>query len=159
MKTLLVLRHAKSPHPEGVDDHDRPLFPEARKQIADLARQLAGCGLVPETVLSSTAGRAAETARAYSRAVGAPEPLLLGDLYEPGAPEDLLAAIQGGGESSVVLIVGHNPGMEEFCNLLTPRPQVDRLGTGALALFEVGINSWTELRFKQARLQRLVLSH
>jgi phosphohistidine phosphatase len=160
MKTLLVLRHAKSPHPADVDDHDRPLFPGARGQIADLARQLADRGLIPGTVLSSDAVRAADTARAYSLAVAAVEPVLLGEFYEPGAPEDMLEAIQDrGGETGVVLVVGHNPGMEEFCNLLTKRPEVDRLGTGTLAVFEVGIDSWSELRFKQARLKDLIPSH
>ena len=84
MKTLLVLRHAKSPHLEGVDDHDRPLYHEARRQVADLALQLATNGVVPSAVLSSDAVRAAETARAYCQAVSAPEPLLLADLYDPG---------------------------------------------------------------------------
>jgi phosphohistidine phosphatase len=160
MKTLLVLRHAKSPHPEEVDDHDRPIFPDARKRIADLARQLAAAGIVPDVVLSSDAVRAAETARAYCLAVAAPEPVLLSDLYEPGDPEDLLAAVQScGGDASAVLVVGHNPGLEDFCNRLTKHPDVERLGTGMMAVFEVGITSWPELRFKQARLQCLAPSH
>jgi phosphohistidine phosphatase len=159
-KTLLALRHAKSPHVEDVADHDRPLFAHARQQIADLAKQLAGSGLVPDVVLSSTAVRAAETARAYSAAAGGPEPILLAGLYEPGDPQELLAAIQTcGGSAAVVLVVGHNPGMEEFCNLLTRHPEVDRFGTATLAVFEVAINSWTELRFGLARLQRLTPSH
>lgn len=160
MKILLILRHGKSPHLEGVDDHERPLFPESRRQIGELARQLAAMGVVPGTVLSSDAVRAAETARAYSLAVKIPEPLLLADLYDPGAPEDVLDAIRaGGGHSDVVLVVGHNPGLEEFCNVLTKHPQVDRLGTGSLAAFEVGVEAWTELRLRQARLRKLYASH
>ena len=160
MKTLMILRHAKSPHSEGVDDHERAIFPAARREIADLARQLAAAGLVPAVVLSSDAVRAAETARAYSLAVAGPEPVRLSALYEPGESADLLAAVQGcGGEAGIVLVVGHNPGMEDFCNRLTKHPEVDRLGTGTLAVFEVGIDSWPELRFGQARLTRFVPSH
>ncbi len=160
MKTLLVLRHAKSPHREGLDDHDRPLFDDARRQVADLALQLASQGVVPSVVLSSDALRAAETARAYCQAVTAPEPLLLAGLYDPGQPHDLLAAVRTCSTAAdVVLVVGHNPGMAEFCNLLTRHPEVDGLATGALALFEVAINAWSELRFGQARLLRLFASH
>ena len=55
-------------------------------------------------------------------------------------------------------MVGHNPGMTEFCNLLTRHPEVDGLATGALAMFEVAVDGWPELRFRQARLLRLFAS-
>ena len=160
MTTLLVLRHAKSPHAEGVVDHDRPILPEAREQIASLARQLAAEGLVPGVVLSSDAVRAAATAHAYAKAVSAGAPVLLPELYTPGEPADLLSAIQTyGGEARVLLLVGHNPGLEDFCNRLTSRPLLHRLGTGALAVFTVDLQAWSDLLFGTARRIRLVESH
>jgi len=46
--------------------------------------------------------------------------------------------------------------MAEFCNLLTKCPEVDRFRPGALALFDLGIDAWPELRFRHARLRRLL---
>jgi phosphohistidine phosphatase len=159
VKTLMVLRHAKSPHLEDVDDHDRPTFPEACKRVRRLARRLAAGGLVPEVVLSSDARRAVETAQAYAEAAETPEPVLLPDLYEPGEPEDILDAIrQHGGDAAVDMVVGHNPGMEDFCNRVTPKPAVEHLGTGSVASFSIEAASWSDLRFGEARLVRVEAS-
>ncbi len=160
MKTLMVLRHAKSPHPEGVDDHDRPIVPGAAREIAALAKRLAREGFLPEVVLSSDAVRAAETARAYAAAAGAPRPVLLPELYEPGDPEDILEAVRAhGGEARVVLVVGHNPGLEDFCNRIARKPVVERLGTGSVAVFTMDLRAWSGAAFGQARLERLETSH
>ena len=71
MPELLLLRHAKSPHPSGVADHDRPILPEAGRRVARLARELAVAGVVPDLVLCSDAVRALATARLYFGALWA----------------------------------------------------------------------------------------
>jgi phosphohistidine phosphatase len=160
MKTLMILRHAKSPHVEGVDDHERPIFADARQQVALLAKRLAARGLVPEVVLTSDALRAVQTAEAYAQAVGAGEPVQVPDLYEPGDPDDIIAAVrQCGGAARALVVVGHNPGLEDFCNRVTPKPAIDRLGTGAMAILSVTAPSWSDLRFGEARLERVEASH
>lgn len=161
MKTLMVLRHAKSPHlEEEAEDHDRPLYTHARKEIASLAERLRKSGLVPEVILSSDAVRAAETARAYAGAVAAPGPVLLADLYEPGEPADVLEAVRhGGGDTEVVMVVGHNPGMEDFCNRMASQPAIDHMPTGCVAIFAVTAAAWSELDFGDARLDRVETSH
>ena len=154
MKTLLLLRHAKSPHPSGVADHDRPILPEAGRRVARLARELAVAGVVPDLVLCSDAVRALATARLYAAAVRAPEPLARPRLYAPGGPEEILEEIQSCGTAGeVVLVVGHNPGLEETGNLLTLRPVLGPMEAGALALFMAPIGSWADLRPGRAGLR------
>lgn len=160
MRMLLVLRHAKSPRPEGVADHERPILPEGREQIARLARELAEEHILPDLVLASDAWRALATARAYTKAVSGPEPVPARALYEPGDDEAILGAIQACGDSGrILLLVGHNPGLEGLCNRLTKRPLIARLETGALALFGSDVSSWSDLRFGAAGLMGLWHSH
>ena len=154
MKTLLLLRHAKSPHPSGVADRDRPIVPEAGRRVARLARELAAAGVVPDLVLSSDAARALATARLYAAAVQAPEPMAQPRLYAPGSPEAILEAIQACGTAAeVLLVVAHNPGLEELGNLLTLRPVLGPMEAGALALFMADIDSWADLRPGRAGLR------
>lgn len=101
---LLLVRHAKSDRPDGVDDHDRPL---ARRGVADaetIAAHLAGLDLVPSRIVSSTAERAAATAAIIAAAAGqevATDPHIYG-----GGVAALLSAASGRGD---VLVVGHEP--------------------------------------------------
>jgi len=160
MRILLLLRHAKSPHVEGVADRDRPILPETREQIARLARELAAEHLAPDAVFTSDAARAVATAKAYARAVSGPEPIPTPGLYEPGETDDILAAVHACGEDCrTLLLVGHNPGFEEFCNRLTKQPLIARLETGALAAFVADIAAWSDLRFGEAALMGVWHSH
>ena len=61
MLRLLLLRHAKSDWPDGVDDHDRPLAERGRRAGPLMARYMTGEGLIPDLALISTARRTRET--------------------------------------------------------------------------------------------------
>src|SRR3990172_12140295 len=68
MKTLMLLRHAKSSWKDAeVPDHDRPLNKRGKKTAPQMGRLLSTEGLVPDLILSSTAVRARETAKAVAK--------------------------------------------------------------------------------------------
>ena len=71
MKTLLLLRHAKSSwkHPE-LADHDRPLNKRGKRDAPSIGQLVSDKGLVPDLIMSSTAKRARKTARAVAKASG-----------------------------------------------------------------------------------------
>ena len=120
VKTLLILRHAKSSWDDSaLDDHERPLNSRGKRDAPRIARLAHDEGLIPELILSSDAVRAHLTAEAMADATGA-ELLLDARLYH-ATVADILALIPTvvRDEAATVMIVGHNPGLEELVALLT----------------------------------------
>src|SRR5687768_9096046 len=144
VKTLLVLRHAKSSWDDAaLDDHERPLNARGERdapRIGQLAREE---GLVPELIVSSDAVRARLTAAAMADATGG-RILLDPRLYHASA-KDILAALRSVVEDNLetVMIVGHNPGLEELVAVLTG--ELEHLPTAALAQIELPIEGWSDL--------------
>jgi len=73
MKTLLVLRHAKSSWDDSaLDDHERPLNQRGRRDAPRMGKLMREYGLIPDVVISSDAVRARLTAEALAEATGGP---------------------------------------------------------------------------------------
>ena len=146
MKTLLIMRHAKSDYPPGIsDDFDRPLNKRGRADLPRIARLLAAYGPRPEVVLASAAHRAHQTATGLAESLGLPASVLhLDDALYLAAPSTLTAAAAGLPDSAQTgLIIAHNPGQEEWIRELTGAHI--HLPTAGLAAVELGIHSWQEI--------------
>jgi phosphohistidine phosphatase len=146
MKTLLVLRHAKSSwnHPE-LDDHARPLNKRGLRDAPRMGELVKAYGLIPDIVISSDAVRARLTAEGVAEAARyAGEILLDPRLYMAGPAEilSLLRAVREGVET--VMIIGHNPGLEELVEQLTGEQQ--DFPTAALAHIVLEIDQWRDLK-------------
>ena len=145
-KTLLVLRHAKSSwkHRE-LADHDRALNKRGKRDAPRMGKLLAQRKLRPDLIVSSTAKRARRTADeasdrcAYDGTVQLERKLYLAG---PGAIIEVLRRV--GGSARRVLLVGHNPGLEELVTRLTGRAEM--LPTAALVQISLPIPSWKNLR-------------
>ena len=110
--------------------------------------------LRPELVLSSPAERAKETTRLVCDAAGLIAVVSYEDgIYEASARRLLEIVSRIEDEVSIAMMVGHNPGFEEFLEVLTGEPQ--RLPTGALALIELGVEKWREVGPGTGRLEWL----
>lgn len=145
MKTLLILRHAKSSWKEaGLSDHDRPLNARGKHDAPRMGKLIAEKGLVPDLILSSTAKRARKTAKKVAAQCGYDADIRqIPDLYL-ASPQAILKAIRGVPDGCRrVMVVGHNPGLEEFLEVLTER--AERLPTAALAEVDVPIEKWCQL--------------
>lgn len=154
MKTLLILRHAKSSWAApGLADHDRPLNDRGKRDAPRMGQLLLDENLTPDLILSSTAKRARKSAAlvakscGYSRNVDA-----LADLYLAG-PQAYFHALQGVDDGlDRILVVGHNPGMEDLVQELVG--EFHRMPTAALAHVELEIDSWVNVsRHVNCRLQ------
>jgi phosphohistidine phosphatase len=143
MKTLLILRHAKSSRKQPVADHDRPLNQRGKSDAPRMGRVLREAGLQPDLVITSTAKRARRTAEAVAKHSGYPGVIeLSAELYLAG-PEGLRRVLRGVSDAHAsVLVVGHNPGLEMLVQALTGRGEV--LPTAALAQIRVDIERWDE---------------
>ena len=144
MKTLLVLRHAKSSWDDpALDDHERPLNARGERDLLGLGQLARDEGLSPEFIISSDAVRARLTAAAIADATGG-QILLDPRLYHATAAE-ILVVIRSIVQDSVatVMIVGHNPGLEELMARLTG--EREPLPTAALAQIRLPIEGWSAL--------------
>jgi phosphohistidine phosphatase len=145
MKTLLILRHAKSSWDDPkLADHDRPLNKRGKRDAPRMGQLLREEDLLPDLILSSTARRARKTAEAIAEASGyTGEIEFTGDFY-PGDPSDYIDALQQAPDNCErVMVVGHNPGLEELLETLTG--ESDHLATAALAQVSLPIQHWREL--------------
>ncbi len=145
MKTLLILRHAKSSWDDPTQsDHDRPLNERGKKDAKRIGLLLLEHGLVPDRMISSTAKRARKTAGKVAKACGyAGEVEQTKRLYLASPPEIIEILRQVGDECSTVLVVAHNPGLEELVRQLTGQPEP--MPTAALAQVAIDIDRWQSL--------------
>ena len=89
MKTLLLLRHAKSSWKDGdLDDHDRPLNKRGKRDAPRMGQLLRDQDLLPELILTSSARRCRKTAEHVIQSSGyRGETRITGELYEAGAKQ------------------------------------------------------------------------
>ncbi len=142
MKTLYILRHAKSSWAEtDRSDLDRQLNDRGRRAAPFMGRLMAREGFHPYLILSSPAKRARETAELVKIA-GALDAEIRFEhrIYEasPQALRQVAAEIDDAYPSA--LVVGHNPGIEGFIRFLTG--QLEPMPTAALAVVDLDIDSW-----------------
>lgn len=145
MKTLLLMRHAKSSWSNsGLDDHDRPLNKRGRQAAPEMGKLLRKQGLTPDLILCSTARRARETAELVAKACdygGKIESQR--DLYYSDAAcyMDILCHLPD--SAGRVLLIGHNPETEGLLEVLTGLHE--RMPTAAVAHVDLPISHWIEL--------------
>jgi phosphohistidine phosphatase len=164
MPTIHLMRHAKSSWDDPtLADHDRPLAKRGRKAARRMAAYLERRGVHPQLILCSSAVRARQTCDALDAAGdGSSEVLIEDGLYGAGAGE-LLSRLQQLSESvGEVLVIGHNPGLQDLALLLTGRGDAaararlrDRFPTGAVATLTASA-PWASLAAGSARLSALV---
>jgi phosphohistidine phosphatase len=145
MKTLLLLRHAKSSwkHPE-LADHDRPLNKRGKRTAPLMGALLQAEGLIPDFILCSSAVRSHTTAMLVAEACSYTEDIKqTRDLYM-AEPQDYVEVLhQVDKKHARVLVVGHNPGLEALIEALTGEAMM--MPTAALAYIELSIDGWKNL--------------
>lgn len=155
MKTLLILRHAKSTAKDSdIDDHERPLNKRGKREANRMGRFVRDEHLMPDLILSSSAKRCRKTADRFLESSGyRGETRLSSDLYEANAERlrQLIAAVPPATDR--LLVIGHNPGLEELLESLTGI--YVPLSTAALAHVELSLETWQEFNSEtQGKLQR-----
>jgi phosphohistidine phosphatase len=156
MKTLMLLRHAKSSWKDSaLDDHDRPLNRRGRRS-ADLLRAfLKGKNLCPEFVLSSPALRTRQTVEiVFEGAAKPPEVHYEQALYLATVAKLLEIISRNREERNQVVLVGHNPGIEELFFRLTGIDE--RFPTATMASLALDIEKWSEAEKARSKLEWLV---
>ena len=163
MHQLLLLRHAKSSWDvPKLADRDRPLNKRGRHAAAAMRTAMHDFGLAPDVVLVSPARRTQETLAALEPWDETPvvEPL---EILYLASVQQLLDVLQGLSETvRSVMLIGHNPGMQELAALLVARPVpeqakglAEKFPTGALAEFAIR-GTWADLDAGGGQLVRFL---
>jgi phosphohistidine phosphatase len=161
MKHLTIVRHAKAERPElHPKDFVRPLTPRGHKDAERLGEVLVKIEPPVDCVLSSPATRAAQTAEHLAAAIAYTKPIDWNDAVYDAHPVGLLNAIQGvADDCRHVMVVGHNPSLEEFVSGLigtSPEDVIVTLSTASIAHLELEATHWGLVRWGTGRLKLLV---
>lgn len=145
MKTLLIMRHAKSSwNYPGLSDYDRPLNARGKRDAPRMGKYLRQEGLTPDRILTSSAKRARKTARKVAKGSGyAGKVKKLEAFYDttPGVYFETLQRLPD--KHQRVMVVGHNPTMEQLVHHLTRH--IKRMPTAAVAHIELPLDRWEAL--------------
>lgn len=153
MKTLYLIRHAKSSWAFDLPDHDRPLGKRGRKDVTKIGQHLSIHHDKPEMIISSTASRAFYTALHIADHWGIDEGSirLNQHLFHAGAHE-ILNEIKQAPNSKLLAIVGHNPGFTSLANALT-NSSIDNIPTGGVVGISFACEKWSDIDYGMGKQQ------
>ena len=155
MKNLFLLRHARAvSSSDSLRDFDRSLSDQGRKQAERVGKYLKEQNIDLDLVLSSTALRARETTDFVLTAAECMSEVRYDQrIYEASRQQllEVVSEIEDG--KNEVLVVGHNPGIEELLRQLTGR--FESMGTGTLAKIATGASQWAEAAAEKGDLNWL----
>lgn len=145
MKTLLLMRHGKSSWKDNsLPDHERPLKKRGRRDTKRIAQEIEKNDLYPHIILSSSAARAKETAEILMDTLGFENRIIFSDQLYMAEPEDFIDVLsQMDDDDEIVLVIGHNPGMEAFIQIIDG--EIESLPTAGLGQLVLVLDSWQDI--------------
>ena len=156
MKTLFLFRHAKSSWKDStLSDFERPLNKRGEKTAPKMGRLLRDMGVSFELIVTSPAVRAISTARLIAGQLNYPDEALVENprLYEATTDRLLEVVHQLPDKKVDIALVGHNPGLTDFCNYLCGEA-IDNLPTCAVASIRFDADTWQAVYRDTGRLIR-----
>ena len=157
LRELMLLRHAKSDWKEDdVIDIERPLSSRGKKNAAKLGKWLVDNNIMPDLIISSPAQRAQQTLRRICNECSA-NAIMVDELYLAEIPQ-LLKILAESPSAERIMIIGHNPGLEDLLHLLTlgeEQQKVRLFPTCALAHLVLP-DDWQNIEPGTAKLQQFI---
>lgn len=155
MKTLYVLRHAKSSWDDpAMSDFERPLNERGKKAAPFMGELMAKEGFEPYLIMSSPAARAKATAELVKKAGDLDAEIRYEHRIYEASPQTLRQIVSETDDAyPSVLVVGHNPGIEGFIRYLTG--QLQPIPTATLAVIDLNVDSWFNINEGRSELQRI----
>lgn len=152
MRTLILLRHAKSEYPLGVADHERPLSDRGRRDAPVAARWLAENAPDIDRAVVSSARRTQQTWEAVAKSLPDLPMTIEPRIYEASVRDLRAMLAETPAETSTVLVIGHNPGLEDLAGELinagdpaARRALSVKYPTSAIAVMRTD-DDWTNLQ-------------
>jgi phosphohistidine phosphatase len=149
MKTLLILRHAKAVSGPRLSDHDRPLDKLGENDALHMGKLMKDKDIIPSFIISSTALRAKTTAEIVAKGCSYQGNIVLNQSLYEAKPKDYLLILNTLPDKyNSVLIVGHNPTVEDTIQVLTDSADVVTIPSCVLAHLSLPIEKWSDLSNK-----------
>jgi phosphohistidine phosphatase len=161
MLTLSLLRHAKSSWKDpNLADHDRPLNSRGMAEAPVVGKAMAKHGLDPDLVLCSTARRTRDTLDLVLPELKTEPKVIYEDGLYHGTPAEMLGILHDVGAGvGQVLLIGHNPELQEFAlDLIGSGPKLlkDRLEakypTAGLVVLRFPAGTWKDVAVNSGKL-------
>ena len=146
MKTLLLIRHAKSSWDQpGLSDFDRPLNERGKADAPQMAKRVKEKGIELDHLVSSPAKRARKTAKYFAEAFGLEKEdiKLVEELYGATQAQFLKSVTDISDKYQTVALFSHNPGITDFASSLT-NVRVDDMPTCAVFALQAETESWKD---------------
>ena len=165
MRRLLLLRHAKAERSRpGERDHDRRLDERGRGDAPVIGAYLARHGYAPDRVIVSPAARTRETWELVGPALPRRTPVDFEPRVYEASPQTLLAVVRETDPGvQTLLLVGHNPGLQDLATRLVATGDIEtrqRLAeafpTSGLAIIDFALDGWRRLHPQAGRLEHFV---
>ncbi len=146
MKTLLVIRHAKSSWALiGQSDKDRPLNDRGNKDAPEIANRLLNKKIPIDLFLSSTAVRAKQTCIHFSKVFKAENNIeFTNALYHANSKSIFEVVSSIDNKINCAAVFTHNPGITDFVNELTAAVKIDNMPTCGVFAVEASIEKWSD---------------
>ena len=159
MKTLLLIRHAKSSWDQaGQSDIERPLNDRGKKDAPEMAKRLKNKDVKIDQLVSSPAKRARATARLFAEEFGFKKDdiKIVEELYMATREgfASAIAAIKNDNET--VALFSHNPGITEYASTLT-NVRIDDMPTCAIFAVQANTDKWSD--FEEAEKKFLFFDY
>jgi phosphohistidine phosphatase len=169
MLRLMLLRHAKSNWPPGMQDAERPLSDRGEEAARLMGGYMVHHSLIPERVLCSPARRSRDTWTGIWTVISAQRPAAAVDIVfdarlYAAAREGILSVVRDQDDAvRTLLLLGHNPGLQEAAELLIAAGDVElrerlreKFPTAALAVIDFALDKWSRVHERSGRLDRFV---
>lgn len=156
MKKLLLLRHAKSSWGDSsLSDVERPLNERGLKAAPLMGRVLAERSVHPSLVLCSPAVRTQRTAELVLRAANLDVPVNLDERIYAATHARLLKMLaETDDRHEAVLLIGHNPGLEDLLAHFTGEERT--VPTASLAALTLDVDAWDQIHQARGHLDWFV---
>lgn len=151
MKTLLLLRHAKSSHKdETLSDVDRPLNKRGNGNAKLIGAVIRRKKIKPDLIVCSPAVRTRQTVDLVLKSARLKMDVTFDERVYEATPRVLFTILKQISEPDTVMLIGHNPGLEDLLASLTG--QALTLPTAALACVDLTVEQWNQLRAGKGKL-------
>ena len=146
LKTLFIIRHAKSDQSFFGNDFERPLNGRGKADAPMMAKRLLDKKFKIAALVSSPAVRAKQTAELFAKTITMPaeEIIFISALYHAATEVfyEVITALPDNYNS--VAVFSHNPGISHFVNSLNTKAQIDNMFTCSIFAIEADITHWSE---------------
>jgi len=150
MKKLLLVRHAKAAHEDGMGDFERPLKTSGVQDATIMAQRLHSHGIIPQHIVSSPALRTISTANIIAEHLGTYAIETNEQIYEAVEGTIFKIITQFPDDYEFIALVGHNPDIAQTLHYLTGK--VKDVHPGAVALIDFEADKWSEISEKSGNL-------